>query len=417
MRAASLLALSFAVTACGGSPGSSDAPPAQPGGGGGGGGAAGEPDAGSPDGGSDKPDEPGDPNRDPCEGVECSTGETCQRGFCFGLFPDDDGDGFDMRADCDDADPAVHPDAEEVCDGFDNDCDGSADEDFDQDGDGFPGPACEGTGARVDCDDSDRAKSPATRETCDGLDNDCDGRIDEGFDADLDGFSTCGDGPVDCDDADHLVRPGGTEYCDGKDNDCNGQTDEGDVCSACSDGQRDELVDPGSFPLIAGCAGTFGRSNLRAERTGAACGDDLGVPCAVPEDLCSPGWHICLREGRGRELRERISTGDCLALTRPWATASGNCSNPTDESPRGGNCDLAEPLPCPPTGWCSAPIVCGPGRWGCSAVFADATRVFGLHSGRTENNGCGSVGTDVFYADRDQGSLAGILCCADVPAE
>ena len=105
--------------------------------------------------------------------------------------------------------------------------------------------------------------------------------------------------------------------------------------------------------------------------------------------------------------------GQCLS----YVPGAGAHSGTGLESSLAYNAGIAEPLPGPPTGWCSAPIVCGPGRWGCSAVFADATRVFGLHSGRTENNGCGSVGTDVFYADRDQGSLAGILCCADVPAE
>jgi len=91
----------------------------------------------------------------------------------------------DACADCDDGDPAVHPGAVEVCDGFDNDCDGHVDGDDpdigDADADGSP--ACE------DCDDLDPAVYPGAPEECDGVDNDCDGDVDEdedllGLDAD-----------------------------------------------------------------------------------------------------------------------------------------------------------------------------------------------------------------------------------------
>ena len=42
---------------------------------------------------------------------------------------DADGDGFPEEDDCDDGNPAINPSAEEVCDGADNDCDGTVDVD------------------------------------------------------------------------------------------------------------------------------------------------------------------------------------------------------------------------------------------------------------------------------------------------
>lgn len=98
----------------------------------------------------------------------------------------------------------------EVCDGSDNDCDGDIDEGFDMDGDGVS--SCMG-----DCDDSESAVRPGAVEICDDLDNDCDFTIDEGFDIDLDGWTSCGG---DCNDSDPAINPGALESCDGIDNDC-----------------------------------------------------------------------------------------------------------------------------------------------------------------------------------------------------
>lgn len=91
---------------------------------------------------------------------------------------DDDGDGYsENEGDCDDTDADISPDAEELCDEIDNNCDDEIDNAEDVDDDGFN--ACE------DCDDDDADVNPDVEElyedgTCvDGIDNNCDGEVDE----------------------------------------------------------------------------------------------------------------------------------------------------------------------------------------------------------------------------------------------
>jgi hypothetical protein len=158
---------------------------------------------------------------------------------------DRDCDGASADVDCNDNDPSVRPSATEVCgNGIDDNCNGAVDEIVDSDGDGFTN--CD------DCNEHDSAIHPGASEVCDGLDNDCDGTCDAEFDSDGDRFTTCGskikDGgafcedvtaeAVDCDDTNPLVYPEADELCDGADNDCDGSCDElfdpdGDLFTDC----------------------------------------------------------------------------------------------------------------------------------------------------------------------------------------
>ncbi|MBM4391296.1 MAG: putative metal-binding motif-containing protein [Deltaproteobacteria bacterium] len=202
---------------------------------------------------------------------------------------DEDGDSFCVSdGDCDESDPLVNPNAAEACDGIDNNCDGQVDEGVlgtyyaDADSDGFgdaslPEEACEAPAGSVanadDCDDANGTVFPGAAEACDGLDNDCDGSIDEDVttvwyeDADgdtygndassVDGCESPGVGWVavggDCNDAEPKAWTGAAEVCDLIDNNCDGQIDEGLGTTYYADTDGDGYGDPAN--TATDCAG------------------------------------------------------------------------------------------------------------------------------------------------------------------
>jgi hypothetical protein len=179
-----------------------------------------------------------------CNGID----DDCDTVIDEGLFVDGDGDGWPAAggcgiavADCDDDDPAINPGVEEIpSNGVDDDCDGEVDEDpqyTDDDGDGYCEAAvCNDGSLTGDCDDANAAISPAAIEVLDGLDNDCDGVIDELGTEDLDGDGfTPTEG--DCNDTDPLVSPEAEERCNGLDDNCDGLVDASEL-DLDSDGWR-----------------------------------------------------------------------------------------------------------------------------------------------------------------------------------
>lgn len=126
----------------------------------------------------------------------------------------------------------------EVCDGQDNDCDGQVDEDWPQKGKlcVAGSGACQKTGlflckldqSGLEC--SAKAPNQPSAEVCDGIDNDCDGKVDENLRRPC--SSPCGKGDEVCQEGTWSSCSGGSgsgggsaEVCDNKDNDCDGYVD------------------------------------------------------------------------------------------------------------------------------------------------------------------------------------------------
>ncbi len=144
---------------------------------------------------------------------------------------DVDRDGFSScGGDCDDAEVDANPAQTESVDGIDEDCDDRIDDGTsgaDDDGDGYcEGPLCTDGTLVGDCNDATIAVNPGVDEILDnGIDDDCDGVVDLGLgDADGDGYAVEGD---DCDDTDANRSPANPETPDGVDNDCDVTIDEG----------------------------------------------------------------------------------------------------------------------------------------------------------------------------------------------
>jgi Putative metal-binding motif/FG-GAP repeat len=209
-----------------------------------------------------------------------------------------DGDGSAAESDCDDTNPSIYPGATEVCDGIDQDCDGTADQIFDYDGDGALSlTTCPELGN--DCDDNDATIAPtATEVPYDGIDQDCTGA--DLTDVDGDGFEAVEVGANDCDDTDASVNPRGVEIPkDGIDQDCDGEDDidgDGDGYGDADLGgddcdDEDPAVNPSVTDLMndgvdTNCDGTDGAVQAIADVTrtleGVGSQDLLGYAISAP---------------------------------------------------------------------------------------------------------------------------------------
>lgn len=284
--------------------------------------------------------------------------------FC----PDLDNDGILPPIDCNNQNASVYPGAPELCgDGNDNNCNGETDESCpscsDADNDTFYAQI--GCGI-VDCNDENNAINPNAKEICDGIDNNCNGRIDEAGadgasayypDNDKDGFGDNSQELItcmppndyisvggDCDDSIANVNPAAPEFCNnGLDDDCDGFVDEVDANGGCSNAvcSEQELIAlqencTNSSSLLSGC---ISNSNLSANCDQAVnnlltCAASNAYACLTDGSISFDDALACVYYTQGSpcqlELEQVLGNyvpGECVpGSTQACGSSVGECT-------------------------------------------------------------------------------------------
>jgi hypothetical protein len=236
----------------------------------------------------------------------------------------------------------------EECNAIDDDCDGETDEDFDLGTACSVGVgACEAVGARI-CDGMGSATCSATAgaptdETCNGVDDDCNGVTDEGFDlgaACSAGLGACEtQGALECDGMGGTTcnaQPGAPtdETCNGVDDDCDGMIDDG-TCITCTEdadcgGPKSGTVcDAAADACIPGCRGTGGNGCLPHGQTCTSTDTTIGACVDVPTECQADGDCGAFGSGRVCDLQARTCIDGCRGAGGNVCPAGFTCSSET----------------------------------------------------------------------------------------
>ncbi|MEZ4317650.1 MAG: MopE-related protein [Myxococcota bacterium] len=376
-------------------------------------------------------------------------------------FEDSDGDGYGnenasailsclpvsgsvtTNDDCNDSNADINPAGTEVCNTIDDDCDGLTDDadpsvtgaatwyrDMDSDGFGTTGTTVQACMAPVgyvasstDCNDGDPNIRPNAVETCNTVDDDCSGTIDDNEaqntpwypDLDGDGYgdnsslvAACPAPPmhvgnaVDCDDSEATVFPGNPEICDQLDNDCNGMIDDNaPVQNWYLDTDGDGY---GAGAAVQSCDQPIGYVLQNGD-----CGpSDNTVNPGAPE-LCDGVDHDC----------DGSNTAGAVDMSTKWndldddgygnpAAALTACTHPASYVDNPGDCNDQQPL-----AWGGAEEICDGVDNDCSGTVdgADATDALPWYPD-LDNDQYG-FGTPLVRCSQPQGYRANNLDCDD----
>ncbi len=212
----------------------------------------------------------------------------------------------------------------------------------DADGDGVP--------ASSDCNDLAVDVGPGQTEVCNGIDDNCDGQVDENVtstfyaDADGDGFgdgatsvTACTPPPgfvvsaTDCDDADPTSFPGATETCDERDNNCDNRIDEGLTSTVWRDSDGDGFGDAVSPREVCSAVSGYVSNASDCDDDDASVHPEMREVCNEKDDNCD------------ENVDEGVTTTFYIDLDNdnwgdPSATTSA-CSVPAGYAVNPGDCD------------------------------------------------------------------------------
>ena len=290
--------------------------------------------------------------------LQYGTSTVAETQTSFSVCADHDHDGFCNIDDCNDTNPSIHPDANELCDSLDNDCDGKTDEDFPELGNPCGLGVCKGIYV---------CSSDKTTTTCSGfsskqkeicsnsLDDDCDGIVDELYEELPDGRivsgcmcregdrKPCGSNVGRCREGYRVCINGEwsrecldktgpfTEVCNGEDDDCDGIIDNIDGKTSVQE-TKCQCYN-GNPPKTEICNDIDDDCDGETDEGLSCCRDGDERACGSNTGICSPGIEKCVN-GKWSGVCEN-SYGPDPRGEICWDNLDNDCDGQTDE-----NCDL-----------------------------------------------------------------------------